>query len=324
MRAFAQKPVPPHQDLPARPSTGGRSVAAGLAMDGSWFEKPTTERAIRRFGHDFSRIAVYSSSERRPAGGSGQALPASLRDRFEGSLGADLSAVRVHTGLASARAAQAAHARAFTIGQDIHFSGGAYDPGSREGQRILAHEVAHTVQQAETIGLPNGMTEPGDAAELQADAAAPAMVAGRSARVSQQPAAIARILETNLPRPKIDFPPGLLAECPTLADWRKLHVDKDLHSLVEAYKAAYLARLAYDAANEALDTMAGAKPSQGISDEAQKAAGDYIRASVELSVQCRSLASQLFAPKLNLDPRWADCSPCGGDSGAGPQRWPPC
>src|SRR5271156_1318255 len=123
MRAFAQKPVAPHQDLPAKPWVGGRSVAAGRAMDGSWFEKPTTERAIRRFGHDFSRIAVYSPSE-RSAGGSGQALPASLRDLFEGSLGADLSAVRVHTGLASARAAQAAHAQAFTLGQDIHFSGG--------------------------------------------------------------------------------------------------------------------------------------------------------------------------------------------------------
>ena len=299
MRAFAQKPVPPHQDLPAKPSVGSRSVVAGLAMDASWFEKPTTERAIRPFGHDFSRIAVYSPSERP---GSGQALPASLRDRFEGSLGADLSAVRVHTGLASARAAQAAHAQAFTLGQDIHFSGGAYDPVSQEGQRILAHEVAHTVQQADAGGLPNGMTEPGDAAELQADAAAHAMVAGRSARVSRQPPAIARILETSLPRPKIDFPPGLLAVCPTLADWRKLKVDEDLHSLVELYNAAYLAKLAYDAANEALDTAAAAKPSQGVSDEAQKAAGDYIRASTELSVECRSLASQLFAPKLNLDP----------------------
>ena len=305
MRAFAQKPVPPRQDLPAKSSVDGRSVAAGLVMDGSWFEKPTTERAIHHFGHDLSRIAVYSPSERPAAGGSGQALPASLRDRFEGSLGADLSAVRVHTDLASARAAQAAHAQAFTLGQDIHFSGGAYDPVSREGQSILAHEVAHTVQQANAGGRPCGMTEPGDAAELQADAAAPAMVAGQSARVSQQPAAIARILERNM-RPKIDFPPGLLAACPTLADWRKFKVDGDLDHLVEAYKATYLAKLAYDAANEALDTAAGAKPSQGVSDEAQKTAGDYIRASTELSVECRRLASQLLAPVLNLDPAAAE------------------
>ncbi|HTV16800.1 MAG TPA: DUF4157 domain-containing protein [Acidobacteriaceae bacterium] len=268
-------------------------------MDDSSFEKTPTERGGHNPGHDFSRIAVYSPSDRP---GSGQALPALLRGRFEGSLGADLSAVRVHTGLASARAAQAAHARAFTLGQDIHFNDGAYDPVSGEGQRVLAHEVAHTVQQAGAGGRVEGMTEPGDAAEAQADAAASAMVAARSAQVSPQPAAIARILESNLPRPKVDFPPGLLAACPTLADWNKIKVNEDPHSLVEAFKAAYLARLAYDAANEALDTGAATKPSQGASDQAQKAAGDYIRASTELSVQCTSLASRLFAPKFNLNP----------------------
>src|SRR5260370_31545678 len=139
MRAFAQKPVPPHQDLAAKPSVGGRSVAAGLAMDGSWFEKPTTERAIRRFGYDFSRIAIYSPSERPAAARPGQALPASLRDRFEGSLGANLSAVRVHTGLASARAAQAAPAQAFTLRPEIHFSGGAYHSATQEGPRLPRH-----------------------------------------------------------------------------------------------------------------------------------------------------------------------------------------
>jgi hypothetical protein len=302
MRAFAQKPVRPHQDLPAKSSVGGKSVAAGLATDNSGFEEPTTETATGRVGHDFSQIAVYSPSERSAASGPGRALPASLRDRFEGSLGADLSAVRLHTGSASARAAQAAHAQAFALGHDIHFSGGAYDPVSGEGQRILAHEVAHTVQQANAAGLPHGMTAPGDAAETQADAAAPAMVAGQRARVSQQPAAIARILEKDLPQPQIVLPPGLLAACPTLADWRKLKLDQGLPSLVEAYKATYVAGLAYDAANKALDTAAGAKPSQGVADEAQKAAADYSRSSTELSVECRRLASQLFAPKLNLDP----------------------
>ena len=158
-----------------------------------------------------AEISLYptdrpSRREERPAaGGSGQALPASLRDRFEGSL-SSLSAVRVHTGLASARAAQAAHAQAFTLGQDIHFSGGAYDPVSREGQRILAHEVAHTVQQADAGGLPDGMTEPGDAAEPEGGAAAPAMVTGQSARVSQQPAAIARILRNEPPAAEDRYP----------------------------------------------------------------------------------------------------------------------
>ncbi len=54
MRAFTQKPVTPHQDLPAKSSLGGRSSAAGLALDDSWFEKSTTEGAMHHFGQDYS------------------------------------------------------------------------------------------------------------------------------------------------------------------------------------------------------------------------------------------------------------------------------
>jgi Domain of unknown function (DUF4157) len=286
MRTFAQKSTPPHEAAPARLPVRGlaRSTAGGTGHS----------------GHDFSWIPIRSPIE-QAAGDSGQAIPAPLRERFESSLGADLSAVRVHTGAASAHAAQAAHARAYTLGQDIHFNSGAYDPASRDGQSVLAHEVAHTVQQA-AASVPAGtITESGDAAELQAVAAAPAMVAGRSARVSPQPAAIARILETNLPRPKIDFPAGLLAACPTLADWHKLDVDPDLQNLVKAYKTVELAKLTYDAANAAIDTTPVTKTPQSVSDEAQRAASDYIKVATELSVQCTNLAHKLFEPKLKGD-----------------------
>ena len=258
------------------------------------------------------------------AGGSGHPLPAPLRERFEGSLGADLSAVRVHTGAASARAAQAAHARAYTHGEDIHFSLGAYDPASLEGQRVLAHEVAHTVQQAGASGPVEQFTEPGSAAEAQADAAAPAMVAGSSASVSAQPAAISRILESSLPRPKIDFPAGLLASCPSLADWRKLDVDADLRSLTESYKALDTAKAAYDTANAAVDPKDGSKPSQAVSDAAQKAATDYINASLALSEQCRSLAAKLYAPKINLNPAAPAANPAPPQpAGTGLENTPP-
>jgi hypothetical protein len=57
----------------------------------------------------------------------------------------------VHTGPASAQAADALGAEAFTMGPDIHFAANAYDPDSAGGRRLIAHEVAHTVQQR---GLP--------------------------------------------------------------------------------------------------------------------------------------------------------------------------
>lgn len=112
---------------------------------------------------------------------SGTPLPAELRGRFESSLGADLSGVRVHTGSASAEASAAVGARAYTVGQDIHFGSGHYDPSSSSGQLLLAHEVAHTVQQqgkAPSMQPKLEVSTPQDSAELEADRAAAAMVAG--------------------------------------------------------------------------------------------------------------------------------------------------
>ena len=82
----------------------------------------------------------------RAARGGGSALPDDIRARFESSLGADLSGVRVHTGGTSAHAARSVGALAYTHGQDIHFADGQYRPGDPFGLHLLAHEVAHTVQ----------------------------------------------------------------------------------------------------------------------------------------------------------------------------------
>jgi hypothetical protein len=112
---------------------------------------------------------------------SGSPLPDTLMRKFESSLGADLSGVRIHTGGASERAADAVGAKAYTMGNDIHFGAGHYDPSSPGGQHLLAHEVAHTVQQS---GEPQRMqfqlevSSPGDSLEHEADRAADAMVAG--------------------------------------------------------------------------------------------------------------------------------------------------
>ncbi len=121
------------------------------------------------------------------SGGAGSALPEELRTRFEGSLGVDLSSVRVHTGAASQTAARAVSARAFAVGQDIHFGAGHYDPASAAGQHLIAHEVAHTVQQRGGAAARQHKLEvshAGDAFEVEADHAASAMVTGARAQVS--------------------------------------------------------------------------------------------------------------------------------------------
>ncbi|MEU4195416.1 DUF4157 domain-containing protein [Kribbella sp. NPDC026611] len=85
-------------------------------------------------------------------GAAGMGLPGPVRGFFEGQLGTGLGEVRVHTGPRSAESAARLGARAYTVGNDIVFGRGEYAPGDAGGRRLLAHELAHVVQQR---GLPN-------------------------------------------------------------------------------------------------------------------------------------------------------------------------
>jgi Domain of unknown function (DUF4157) len=141
------------------------------------------------------RATLTSRWAPAPASSSGAPLPGEVRTRFESSLGADLSAVRVHTGGASAEAAQAIGARAYAVGNDIHFGAGQYAPADPFGVHLLAHEVAHTQQQAGGTAAPQAKLEvsaPGDACEADADRAADAMVRGEPARVGASSVVVAR------------------------------------------------------------------------------------------------------------------------------------
>ncbi len=140
----------------------------------------------------------------RAQGSGGVALPEGLRGRFEQSLGADLGGVRVHTGAASAEAAASVGARAYALGQDVHFGAGEYTPGTSSGDQLIAHEVAHTVQQGDSVGggaqFALEVSQPGDAFETEADRAAASMVAGQPAEVSRGSAGVARaILQRSAP-----------------------------------------------------------------------------------------------------------------------------
>jgi hypothetical protein len=107
------------------------------------------------------------------ARGGGGALDARARDRFAGRLGDPLSDVRVHADAGADALARSVSARAFTTGSDLFFASGEYRPGTGDGDRLLAHELAHVVQQrgAPTTG-PLTVSEPGDAFEREADAVA--------------------------------------------------------------------------------------------------------------------------------------------------------
>lgn len=79
--------------------------------------------------------------------GSGRPLDPAVGHAFGAAVGHDLGAVRVHDGPRAAELAAQARARAFTWGHHVVFGAGEYRPGSHEGRRLLAHELAHVVQQ---------------------------------------------------------------------------------------------------------------------------------------------------------------------------------
>ena len=79
--------------------------------------------------------------------GRGAQLDAGLQEQMAKVLGYDLSGVRIHTGPEADDLSRQFMATAFTVGADIFFSQGSYDPGSRRGRTLIAHELIHVVQQ---------------------------------------------------------------------------------------------------------------------------------------------------------------------------------
>ena len=135
-------------------------------------------------GDDPFGMHLAGSAVGAAAGGVGSAPADHVRSRVEQVTGADLGGVRIHDGAASDAAARSLSARAYTVGQDIHFAAGEHRPGTTDGDHLLAHELAHTVQQGATAGPPQcqlEVSQPGDAAEVEADAVADAAMRGGDA-----------------------------------------------------------------------------------------------------------------------------------------------
>jgi hypothetical protein len=104
--------------------------------------------------------------------GSGTSLDPAVAGRLSDSLG-DLSDVRVHTDATADVLNRSVSARAFATGSDVYFAQGEYNPGSASGDKLIAHELAHVVQQrGASASGPLAVSQPGDAMEREADSVA--------------------------------------------------------------------------------------------------------------------------------------------------------
>ena len=144
--------------------------------------------------------------------GAGGSLSSPIRQQMEHSLGTELADVRVHTDPSADTLAQAVNAQAFTTGRDIFFRRNAYRPETAAGRKVLAHELAHVVQQGSLKGGMNGslrLGRRGDHLEQEADRTARAVAehpgsaatAGRSAAGQVSAATVQRVYEESTPIP---------------------------------------------------------------------------------------------------------------------------
>jgi hypothetical protein len=120
--------------------------------------------------------------------GGGEPLDAAARAYMEPRFGFDFSRVRIHSDAAAARSANDIQALAYTINHSIAFSSGSYAPGTFSGRRLLAHELAHVIQQQAAPAFARGELAVGsanDAAEADAERGADAALSGKGAGASQ-------------------------------------------------------------------------------------------------------------------------------------------
>ena len=136
-----------------RPVPGAAFSAHQLSQPGDVAERAADARASGHHQGDGAAFGV-AASPRLPLGSPppvaaqahlGRPLAPGLAARFGTRLGADLSAVRLHTCPAAADLADAADAKAFTVGSHVFFGAGQFAPGTRGGDDLLAHELGHTV-----------------------------------------------------------------------------------------------------------------------------------------------------------------------------------
>jgi hypothetical protein len=136
---------------------------------------PEPARDVRRDANPGSLLGADLSQAREVLRTPGSPLPPPVREQMEGAFGATFSHVRVHADARAADSAEAIDALAYTVGSHIVFGA-----GQQPGDRLLAHELAHVLQQGPAEPAAELRIEPSDApAEREASAAADAFAAGR-------------------------------------------------------------------------------------------------------------------------------------------------
>lgn len=125
----------------------------------------------------------------------GQPLDETTRAFMEPRFDHDFSNVRVHTDARAGQSAEAVNAQAYTVGSDVVFAPGQFQPATESGSAVLAHELSHVVQQQNVSGhSANLISHPSDSSEREADVAAANVLRNDPVNVSESPSAAIQTL----------------------------------------------------------------------------------------------------------------------------------
>lgn len=114
------------------------------------FESPSNRIQTKGISSN-SAVSPHVSSQIFATKGGGQTLPPPLLTHMQSGFGQELSSVRIHTDGQAANLSRDLNAKAFTVGRDIYFGQGQFEPNTKSGQHLLAHELTHTIQQSNQI-----------------------------------------------------------------------------------------------------------------------------------------------------------------------------
>lgn len=152
-----------------------RSCSCGgeVGVDGECMTCRATREALQRHAAGpTEQDAVPTSVSRALRSDGGHPIDRATRTSMESAFGADFGDVRLHTDSQAATAARDISAKAFTSGQSIYFGAGQHRPDTAEGQKLLAHELTHTIQQGSGRGelqTSPRISQPGDPLEREAE-----------------------------------------------------------------------------------------------------------------------------------------------------------
>jgi uncharacterized protein DUF4157 len=175
---FMTQTDPVRSSLPSfssmRPTLRQRKCACGGGDSSGGACESCRKKALQRRACGSAQKAVAPPIVHEVLRSPGQPLDAATRAFFEPRFGHDFSKVRIHTDVKAAESAQAVNAHAYAVDQDVVFGASQYAPGTPSGNRLLAHELTHVVQQrgGAAAGSDLKVAPEHDAGEAEAERAA--------------------------------------------------------------------------------------------------------------------------------------------------------